>query len=666
MIAEAGHFALILALFFTLMQSIYPFIGYFKNDQNAMMSARANAVVQFMLIAFAFAMLITSFATSDFSVALVQKHSYSLQPLIYKISATWGNHEGSMLMWVFILTLFSALVAIFGVKLPLTLQSLVLVVQGWISFTFTAFIIFTSNPFIRLSPAPIEGRDLNPILQDFGLAIHPPLLYCGYVGFSVAFSFAVAALIEGKIDNIWARWVRPWTLLAWMFLTLGIAMGSWWAYYELGWGGFWFWDPVENASFLPWLTGTALLHSAIVMEKRNALKSWTILLAIITFSMSLLGTFLVRSGVLTSVHAFASDPTRGIVILCILLVTVAGALSLYVFRAKLLTSQTLFQPISREGGLIINNLLLTAIMIVVFVGTLYPMIIEAINGSRISVGAPFFNLASAPLAAMLAIIIPFGPMLAWKRADLLGAAQRLAIIAFLAFCLGLLLMWRLDNDTPVLASFGLILGIWLIFGAIYELLYRAKLGSVPVNIFFKRLFGLPRSAFGAAFGHMGVGISVIGVIAVTSFQHEVITVMEPEKSVDVGGYEVRFDGVSDRAGPNYHEEYGQFIISKGGSQIAALEPSKRTYRASRQNTTEAGILHLGLSQLFITLGDPKNDGAYAVTLFYKPLVSLIWGGAAVMVLGGFLSLMDRRLRIGISKRVKKMPDSAQKPSMSEA
>src|SRR5215475_4592561 len=431
-IAEAGHYALVLALGLAVIQSFVPILGARWGETALMNIARSTALAQFVFIASSFAALVTLHVTSDFSVVNVFENSHSLKPLIYKITGVWGNHEGSMLLWVLILALFGGLVAAFGNNLPLRLRSLVLSVQAWIAGAFYLFILITSNPFLRIASPPIEGRDLNPVLQDIGLAVHPPMLYLGYVGFSISFSFAIAALIEGRIDAAWARWVRPWTLVAWIFLTLGIAMGSYWAYYELGWGGWWFWDPVENASLMPWLAGTALLHSALVMEKREALKVWTILLAIIAFSLSLIGTFLVRSGVLTSVHAFATDPTRGIFILAILIVFIGGALALYAWRAPLLKQGGLFAPISREGALVFNNLFLTSACATVFVGTLYPLALEALTGDKISVGPPFFNATFGPLFIPLMLVMPFGPLLGWKRGDVVGATQRLLVAALLS------------------------------------------------------------------------------------------------------------------------------------------------------------------------------------------------------------------------------------------
>ncbi|WP_292633932.1 heme lyase CcmF/NrfE family subunit, partial [Mesorhizobium sp.] len=474
---ETGHFALVLAFALSLVQMLVPLVGARTGNQRLMAVGGPVTVTGFALTALSFTALASAYAGSDFSVANVWENSHSLQPMIYKITGTWGNHEGSMLLWVLILTFFGALVAVFGNNLPATLKANVLAVQGMIGAAFFLFILTTSNPFIRLNPAPVEGRDLNPVLQDLGLAIHPPLLYLGYVGFSVCFSFSVAALIEGRIDASWARWVRPWTLVAWMFLTGGIAMGSYWAYYELGWGGFWFWDPVENASFMPWLAGTALLHSAIVMEKRSALKIWTLLLAILTFSLSLLGTFLVRSGVLTSVHAFATDPARGVFILCILTLFIGGSLALFALRASSLTAGGLFHPISREGALVLNNLFLTTATATVLVGTLYPLALEALTGGKISVGAPFFDLTFGPLMLLLLAIVPFGPLLAWKRGDVIAASQRL-MAAFALAIAAMLVTGLFIDGASVFAALGVGLAVWLVAGALTDLAVKSGAGSV--------------------------------------------------------------------------------------------------------------------------------------------------------------------------------------------
>ncbi|MGB9322657.1 MAG: heme lyase CcmF/NrfE family subunit, partial [Pseudolabrys sp.] len=512
MIPELGHYALVLALGLGLIQSAAPVSAARGGDSVLMRVASSTALMQFAFVALSFLALTFCYVTSDFSVATVFENSHSQMPLIYKITSVWGNHEGSMLLWVLILSLFGALVAAFGANLPATLKAHVLAVQSWIACAFYLFILLTSNPFLRLAPAPFEGRDLNPILQDPGLAIHPPLLYLGYVGFSIAFSFAIAALIEGRIDAAWARWVRPWTLAAWVFLTLGIAMGSYWAYYTLGWGGFWFWDPVENASLMPWLAGTALLHSAVVMEKRNALKIWTILLAILTFSLSLVGTFLVRSGVLTSVHTFATDPTRGVFILAILVLFIGGGLTLFAWRASTLKQGGLFAPISREGALVFNNLFLTTACLTVFVGTLYPLALEAVTDEKISVGAPFFNLTFGPLFVALMFVIPFGPLLAWKRGDLLGVAQRL-MTAFVIGITAVAITFAIKGSHSILTPFGVGLALFVMLGALTDLVERTGLFRLPFATVCQRATGLPRSTWGTAIAHSGVAMSMLGIIS---------------------------------------------------------------------------------------------------------------------------------------------------------
>ncbi|MBZ9741090.1 MULTISPECIES: heme lyase CcmF/NrfE family subunit [unclassified Mesorhizobium] len=650
---ETGHFALILAFALSLVQTIVPLFGARLNNQRLMAVGGPVAVTGFALTALSFAALASAYANSDFSLANVWENSHSLQPLIYKITGTWGNHEGSMLLWVLILTFFGALVAAFGSNLPATLRANVLAVQGAIGAAFFLFILATSNPFIRLNPAPIEGRDLNPILQDLGLAIHPPLLYLGYVGFSICFSFSVAALIEGRIDASWARWVRPWTLVAWMFLTGGIAMGSYWAYYELGWGGFWFWDPVENASFMPWLAGTALLHSAIVMEKRSALKIWTLLLAILTFSLSLLGTFLVRSGVLTSVHAFATDPTRGVFILCILTLFIGGSLALFALRASRLTAGGLFHPVSREGALVLNNLFLTTATATVLVGTLYPLAVEAFSADKISVGAPFFNLTFAPLMAPLLVVVPFGPLLAWKRGDVLGVAQRL-MVAFGAALLATLVTALFIDGASVLAALGVGLAVWLILGALTDLAVKAGVGNVAAPVMVRRLVGLPRSVFGTAFAHLGLGLTVLGIVGTLCFGTEKILSMHAGETVEISGHTVRFVGLYPAQGPNYSEDRGRFeLIGVSGSPVGEISSAKRFYPVRQMTTTESGIRTIFLSQLYISLGDEGKDGSVVVRLWWKPLVTLIWGGGLVMMAGAAMSLMDRRLRVGAPSRRRK-------------
>ena len=648
MIVEAGHYALVLALALALVQSVVPVIGARLHEPRLMSVAGPVAVAQFAFVLFAFGALTISYVVSDFSVVNVFENSHSLKPLIYKITGVWGNHEGSMLLWVLILALFSALVAIFGGNLPMTLRSLVLAVQGWIASAFYLFILITSNPFLRIAEPPIEGRDLNPVLQDIGLAVHPPLLYLGYVGFSISFSFAIAALIEGRIGAAWARWVRPWTLLAWIFLTLGIAMGSYWAYYELGWGGWWFWDPVENASLMPWIAGTALLHSAVVMEKRNALKVWTILLAILAFSLSLLGTFLVRSGVLTSVHAFATDPTRGVFILAILCIFIGGSLALYAWRAPSLAQGGLFAPISREGALVFNNLLLTTACATVFVGTLYPLALETLTGDKISVGAPFFNLTFGPLFVALLLAVPFGPLLAWKRGDLLAVAQRLlaaGVCALLA--LAFVLAWT--RGGAVLAPLAIALAVFVIVGAMSDLVEKIGVLRLSPLVSLRRAAGLPRSTWGTAFAHAGLGVALLGIVCETTWNSERIASIRTGEVVAVGGYDAKLEGVVQRQGPNYREQVARFSILRDGSPIGELSPSKRTFSARGASTTEAALLTRGFSQLYISLGDQNADGSVAVRIYFKPLVLLIWFGAVMMAFGGVLSLSDRRLRVGAPK-----------------
>jgi cytochrome c-type biogenesis protein CcmF len=652
MIPELGHYALVLALGLALIQSVVPMIGARLREPSLMSVAGATAPMQFVFVAVSFVALIWCYVTSDFSVAVVFENSHSLMPLVYKVTSVWGNHEGSMLLWVLILALFGAAVALFGGNLPDSLKANVLAVQSWIAAAFYLFILVTSNPFLRKIPAPIEGRDLNPILQDMGLAIHPPLLYLGYVGFSITFSFAIAALIDGRIDAAWARWVRPWALAAWMCLTVGIAMGSYWAYYELGWGVYLFWDTVENDSLMPWIAGTALLHSALVMEKRNALKIWTILLAILTFSLSLIGTFLVRSGVLTSVHAFATDPTRGVFILGILVLFIGGGLALFAWRAPLLKQGGLFAPISREGALVFNNLFLTTACATVVVGTLYPLGLEALTGEKISVGAPFFDLTFAPLFIPLLIAMPFGPLLAWKRGDLYGVAQRLLAACAIA-AIGIALTFVVVQGGPVLAPFGIGLALFVIAGAATDIIERTGLLKLPLGIAMRRAAGLPRSAWGTAIAHSGIAVTLLGIVSVSAWQSERIVEVKPGDTISLAGYDLTFDGAAPRQGPNYNELVGRFTVRRSGAVIGVMQPSKRSFPSRSSGTTEAALLTRGASQLYLSLGDPGEGGAFAVRAYHKPLVLLIWLGAVVMFLGGALSLSDRRLRIGAPKPARK-------------
>ena len=659
MVPELGHLALILALCLSLVQATLPLLGAWRGDRLWMSLAVPAARGQFFMLAVSFACLTWAFMVDDFSVAYVANNSNSALPWYYKFSAVWGAHEGSLLLWGLILGGWTWAVSVFSRQLPEVMLARVLAVMGMISIGFLLFLIVTSNPFERLLPhVPADGRDLNPLLQDIGLILHPPMLYMGYVGFSVVFAFAIAALLGGRLDAAWARWSRPWTVVAWAFLGIGITLGSWWAYYELGWGGWWFWDPVENASLMPWLAGTALLHSAIVMEKREALKIWTVLLAIIAFSLSLLGTFLVRSGVLTSVHSFATDPSRGVFILGILTLFIGGAFTLFAIRAPALKSGGLFAPISREGALVLNNLVLTVSMASVLIGTLYPLVLETLTGNKISVGAPFFNLTFGLLMVPLLIATPFGPMLAWKRGDLLGAFQRLYVAAGLALVAGLVFFY-LDKGGPILAVLGLAAGFYLIFGAIADLWYRSGFGKAATGIAWKRLIGLPRSAFGTALGHAGLGITVLGVIAVSTFQTEHVTEMKPGETADAGGYHLVFDGMNSMKGPNFTEQRAHFSISRDGQKVREVWSSKRLYTARRMPTTEAGIATFGASQLYVALGDPMADGGIVVRIWWKPSVLFIWFGALFMMAGGVISLTDRRLRVGApARRPKKMATPA--------
>lgn len=646
MIVELGHYALILALFVSLVQFAAPMIGLRKRDARLLGVADASAPILFLLIAGSFLALIWAHVASDFSVANVYENSNSAKPLLYKISGVWGNHEGSMLLWVLILALFGAAVWLFGANLPLDLRSAVLAIQGAISAAFVLFIVSTSNPFLRIAQPPIEGQGLNPILQDPALAIHPPLLYTGYVGFSMAFSFAIAALLLGRIDSAWARWVRPWTLAAWIFLTIGIAVGSWWAYYTLGWGGWWFWDPVENASLMPWLTGTALLHSAIVMEKRDSLKAWTILLAILTFSFSLLGTFLVRSGVLTSVHSFASDPARGVFILVIVSAFTAGGLGLFAWRATSLSSGAAFSIVSRESSLILNNLLLTVACGIVLVGTLYPMALEAITGDKISVGGPFFNSTVVWVFMPLLLALPFGLFLAWKRGNLADAAKRLVPAAILAAIAG-----------GVAAAFGadgkeslaMALGMFVLAGAVWEILWRARFLSAPLSETARRIWNMRRGQFGATLGHVGLAVTVIGIAGATAWNVERLAVMKIGDTIDLGGYQLTFRKVYERPGPNYAEFGGDFDLKSGSELIGTITSSKRKYDAPPQVTTAAGISPRPLGDVYVVLGNEEN-GAFPIRAYFHPFVRWIWGGALIMFLGGLVSLLDRRLRVGLPQR----------------
>ena len=649
MIPEIGHYALILALFAALIQGTLPLAGAHRGDVAWMALARPAAGIQFIFILTAFLALMHAYVTSDFSVLNVVNNSHSAKPLLYKISGVWGNHEGSMVLWMLILSLFGCAVALFGGNLPPTLRARVLAVQGLIGTGFLLFMLFTSNPFERVFPAPLDGNDLNPLLQDPGLAFHPPFLYLGYVGFSMAFSFAIAALIEGRVDAAWARWVRPWTLVAWCSLTLGIALGSWWAYYELGWGGWWFWDPVENASFMPWLAGTALLHSATVAEKRDALKSWTILLAIITFSLSLIGTFLVRSGVLTSVHTFAQDPTRGLFILGLLIIAIGGALTLYALRAPAMKAGGLFAPISREGSLVLNNLLLTTAAATVFLGTLYPLVLDAVGGGTVSVGPPYFTATFVPLMVPMIVLMAIAPMLAWKRGDLAGAFTRLRLAAAVVVVIALG-TWYLKSEGPVLAVLGLALAGWLFTGTLIEFSGRLKLFRIGMRESLRRAAHLPRATYGMTIAHAGIAIVVAGITASSAWQTEKIQVLRPGETVEVAGYIFTFEGTQELQGPNYTIERGTFQVSRDGAPITRLFPERRFYPVQGRQTTEAAIYTTWFADLYAVIGDADGEDGRVTRLYHNPLVPWIWVGAVVMAMGGAVSLSDRRHRVGAPAR----------------
>ena len=645
MLAEIGHFALILALLVAAAQAVLPMLGAARGDAALMAFGRSAAGLQAALITIAFACLMILFGQADFSVALVANHSALSQPLPYRLAATWGNHEGSMLLWVLVLALYGAGIARFGDNLRATLQARILAVQAMISVAFLAFALFTSNPFARLSPAPLDGAELNPLLQDPGLVFHPPLLYLGYVGFSVTFSFAVAALMEGRADPAWARWMRPWVLAAWVPLTCGITLGSFWAYYELGWGGWWFWDPVENASFMPWLLGTALLHSAIVTEKRGALAGWTILLAILAFSLSLIGTFLVRSGILTSVHAFAVDPERGVFILAMIIGATGTALGLFALRAPQMKSGALFGSISRESGLTINNLILMALTAVVFLGTFYPVIMEAVNpANKISVGPPYYNLVFAPLSVPLLLLVTVGPMLAWKRDEAASVGRKLLIPAMLALGLfaGLSLWLGLDKAA---SAFGLALGAWLILGAGLVL---GKRWWGAGGFSWRLVRTTPAATVGLALAHAGIGVTTAGIAAMSGFAAETILVMRPGETAQAGPLAVTMVGAEEVPGPNYRALRARFAVQQGGGE-RSLVSERRLYTVSGNQTTEAGIGVSIAGNQYVAIGDVQSDGrgqGLVVRIYWHPLVGWIWFGGLLMAMGGAASLSDRRFRIG--------------------
>ena len=653
MIAELGAFALMLALALSLAQVGLSALGRFRQSPALQGAGEGAGIGAFLMVAMAFASLMSAFIRSDFSVQNVAENSSTAQPLLYRISATWGSHEGSILLWDMALTGFGMLVILAGRHLPRNLKSTTVAVQGALGVMFIGYTVFASSPFVRLANVPVEGNGLNPILQDPLMAIHPPILYCGYIGLSVVYSFAVAALIEGRVDAAWARWVRPWTLAAWSLLTVGITLGSYWAYYELGWGGWWFWDPVENASFMPWLAGAALLHSAIVTEKRGALGGWTVFLALCAFSLSILGAFLVRSGVLTSVHAFAVDPTRGSILLGCLGVAAGAGFALFAWRAPQLTGGGLFAPISREGALVLNNLFLTAATATVLLGTLYPLIRQALTGEPISVGPPFFAMTFVPLMVVALIIVPAGPLLAWKRGDMLAALQRLWGAAAIALLAGVLVQ-AVVQPRKAMTSAGVTLGVWLIAGAVAELLERARVGKTTGAESLRRLKGLPRGAWGTTLAHLGVGVFALGACLETSWKLESAQVLAPGESMTIGAYQLKLDKAGPVDGPNFEATRAVILATKAGSLVCTGQPEKRVYPAAGgQVTSRVAICMQGVSDLYVVLGDPRpranGQMAYLVTAHWNPWARFIWLGPFLMAMGGLISLSDRRLRFALPR-----------------
>jgi len=652
MVAEFGLFSLILALLVAAVQAILPLIGAARNDHALMSIAKPAALMQFFLVATAFGCLMYCYVTSDFSVMNVAENSHTDKPLFYKITGVWGNHEGSMVLWELILTIYAASVALLGGNLPAGLRARALSVQSMVSFAFLLFIILTSNPFLRLDPAPLNGNGLNPLLQDPGLAFHPPILYLGYVGFSMAFSFAIAALIEGKVDAAWARWVRPWSLAAWCFLTLGITGGSWWAYYTLGWGGWWYWDPTENASFMPWLAGTALLHASTVVEKRDTMKSWTVLLAIITFSLSLLGTFLVRSGVLTSVHSFATDPARGVFILALLIAVIGGSLVLFAIRAPSLKSGALFAPVSREGALLFSNIFLSAAAGTVLLGTLYPLFADVLNLGKVSVGPPFFNATFVPLMVPLCLAMPLGAVLAWKRGNLKNALRILKPAAFAALIAAIIIAVIMAGTTRFIwAAAGFGMAAWILVGMALGLAEQVHLFKSTLKNSFQRALKLPFSFYGMTIAHTGMAFLIVGIIGSSLWRVEKIQVMHLGETVKVSNYDVTLKAVENNLkGPNYTFSRGTFDVTSRGEPITVMHPEKRLYQVPPQSTSHAAIRTTLLGDLYVVLSDTDDKGGYITRIYYDPFVIWIFIGAAFFAGGGMVSLMDRRHRIGIPAR----------------
>ncbi|PQM57152.1 MAG: heme lyase NrfEFG subunit NrfE [Rhodobacteraceae bacterium] len=657
MLIEIGHLSLIMALSLSTITAIAALVGSFYCWINWERLACSLVPLTLLLISISFFSLVYGFIVSDFSVRVVFENSHSSKPLIYKISGTWGNHEGSMLLWVLLLSFFASLVIWFGKNLDQRFKTVVVGVQTSILVMFLSFLIFTSNPFSRILVPELEGKGLNPVLQDPGLAFHPPFLYLGYVGLSVSFSFAIAALLLGKIDSVWARWVRPWTLLAWIFLTIGIALGSWWAYYELGWGGWWFWDPVENASFMPWLTAVALLHSAIVAEKRESLKNWTVLLAIIAFSFSLIGTFIVRSGVLTSVHSFAIDPTRGVWLLIMITFVIGGALTLYAMRSSEISSNSTFSLISRESSVVSNNLLLMVSTMVVFVGTIWPLMIEIVFGEKVSVGAPFFNKAFTPFMILLAMLMPLGAVLPWRKAVPAHSLRTLYPIFFLSLLCGYI-AWELQNLHNLIAPVGIFLSLWVVLGTWNELFSRIKPFSSPASITVYRILNIRGSEWGKIIAHSGFGLIIFGISTLTAWEKEDIRVVSLGEPYGVGPYMLTLDNVSFKHGPNYVSTYATVIVENlGGDYLTTMNPEKRFFPTSLNTTTEAAIDHSFFRDLYIVLGEKQAEGSWVIRTYLKPFINCIWLGACILSIGGLISLLDKRLRIGVASKRKLLQES---------
>jgi cytochrome c-type biogenesis protein CcmF len=648
MIPEIGHFALILALCLALVQGTLPIVGAARANTVLMGVARPVAQGQFVFVAIAFGCLMYSFISNDFSVLYVAEHSNSLLPLPYRIAGVWGGHEGSLLLWVMMLMVWTVAVTVFSRHLPDEMVARVLGVMGLVSVGFLAFMLLTSNPFERLLPGAADGHDLNPLLQDPGMVMHPPMLYMGYVGFSVAFAFAIAALLGGRLDAAWARWSRPWTTVAWIFLTLGIALGSFWAYYELGWGGWWFWDPVENASFMPWLVGTALIHSLAVTEKRGGFRSWTVLLAIFAFSLSLLGTFLVRSGVLTSVHAFATDPKRGIFILTFLAIVIGASLFLFALRAPKVGLGGSFGLISRESVLLTNNVLLSVAAASVMLGTLYPLFLDAMNMGKISVGPPYFESVFVPLMAPVVFLMGIGPMARWKQAALPDLAVRLKWALAVAVVMAAIMPFVIGNWKPMVA-FGLLLAFWVIGASVANLVGRVRNSEARGQSLFARLRSMPRAYYGMLLAHCGIGIFIIGVTVVKGYEVEKDVKMQVGDITEVGAYTFRFMGAREIKGPNYIAARGTLEVTKDGSPVATMAPEKRMYTVQRMPMTEAAIRRMPLGDLYISMGEPVGDDAWVVQIRSKPVVDWIWVGCLIMALGGLLAASDRRYHFAVRR-----------------